>query len=571
MSAPGAVVAEAPADARGGGARVGPWRVVLAVARFEAMRLLRHPLVVLGAIGSLALLWWDYRDVGPVLERDSVGIAGRLLVLAATVLLAAHGMTTRSRRGGMDEILGGVPVRPTLRVAGEALAGLAPVALATAILAAGMAWLAAGDPIGDWLWLELAVAPTFVALAHALGLALGTWLPARVTPFVALVGLFYLQVWAHPHVGSGDSALLVALAPYHPLSEWEPYVWQARAPGEELVWLLALIAVLVIAALLRRGHGRVLLATGAVVTLAAVVAGPTAVRAVADYRGDIVLPPGVEYGPHVAVRFLVAYEERVEARDPEVCATTDDGVTFCAMPGFRDWTPRWHEATRRVTEVLPVDGLLVRQARGSWAFGGDTREVLTGMWWDRRGAGARNELELAALVAMRAVTPADRYAPAEIDLEALEPDELQRAFAELSNPCWLGGEARGAIAMWLAARGDQPLTSELGRLVEESRQRTMRTSGLPEDGAQLGTALPFTPLWLGIASSAGGVGVPDAELALEMLALPDDEVRAVVLGGLDRWLDPATSNQELATVLGLPAPAQEGDPPPPDWLMPRCA
>lgn len=533
----------------------GGLRVVLALAWAETRRLLRHPLVVLGAAASLALAASGFAGTAAVLDRDSVVLVGTLLPLAAAVMLAAHGLATRHRRARTTELLDSLPTRGVTRVAGEAIAGIGPILVALALLAAGMAYLAVGEPIGSWQWLELAIAPAMVAFAHMLGIVLGQWLPSRVTPVVVLVGMFYLHAWAHPHVGADITPLLSALAPYHALDEWVPYAWQLRAPAAELAWLLGITGVLLLAALLRHERTRALVTTGVLVLAVAVVAGSAAVGVVDDRPA---MRAQMERGAD--------HEHLVAARDGDVCVRADDSVgvqaddlVLCALPGFEDWIPRWHDTVRRVEAVLPSGVELVRQTGGSFALDDLHREVTVGMHWDRPGRGARHAFELAVQVATRSMIVAGSGPGG-----AVGGARTQAGAEEPMDHCWLGGEARAAVALWIAVQSDDRMAAELRRRTEQARGQQMIE--VMEDGTQ--RVLQVTSLHLGPQSLWSGLGAPDGDLALAMLDLPEERVRAVVLDDPARWADPTVGSDELSAELGLPAPEQETDEMP---FSQRCA
>jgi hypothetical protein len=196
----------APAEATGGirtgiapgSAAVLGRRVVLALARSETPRLLRHPLVLASFVASAVLVWWTFRAEAPVLDRDSVRLAGLFLPVAAAVLMASHGIASRSRRRRPAELLESLPTDADRRVLGEFLAVVGPIGVTVVIVGAGMVFLAVGEPIGRWQWGELAAAPAMVVLACALGVVLAQWLPHRVTPVIVVVALAYLQAWTYP-------------------------------------------------------------------------------------------------------------------------------------------------------------------------------------------------------------------------------------------------------------------------------------------------------------------------------------------------------------------------------------
>lgn len=518
--------------------------VVLAIARFELFRLVRHPLVLVAAAASLVLLWLDVVDAAPVLDRDSVLLAGRLLPFAAVIVVVAHGLATRSGHAQTTEFLDSLPTRTGARIVGEGLAGIGPVALALLVLATGMAYLAVGEPIGTWQWLELAVAPLVVALAHVFGLALGQWLAARVTSVVTVIGLLYLQAWADPAVDAAVTPILSALAPYHALLGGQPYIWQPRAPGAKLVWLFALGGMLLVGAVLRRQRSRQLLVAGVTAVAVAVVSAAFSLDAV-----------GAE-----AQAAMYAQDQRfaqlAAEHDDEVCVNVDEAVTVCAAPGFDGWVPRWTDTVRQVTDVL---GGGVEVMQQTWAnpssFGGRGGAAVVDLTWDRPGGQGTRGFDLAVQVAIGRMLAFDGSPEATVD-----------GADEVSDVCWLGGEARAGVALWAAVQGDDRWVDELQVRVEHARRYPMMIEGGPDTSS---TASPLTSVDLGQYAWWYGAGAPDAELALAMLQVAPERLGAVVLDDLAYWADPSVSGVELASALGLPPPAQE--PGQPSSWYGRCA
>lgn len=89
---------------------------ILAVAIYEGLRLVRHPLNVVGAAGSLVLIWRFIGDTAPVLPRDSVYLAGAMLPLAATVFFTANLAAMRWRH--IPELLESLPTSVLRRLVG---------------------------------------------------------------------------------------------------------------------------------------------------------------------------------------------------------------------------------------------------------------------------------------------------------------------------------------------------------------------------------------------------------------------------------------------------------------------
>lgn len=510
--------------------------IVIAVARSELPRLLRRPLVVFSVGLAVALFWWRLRLDAPVLDRDSVRLVGWFLPVAAATLVAGHGMASRSRRGRVAELLDTLPTSPERRILGEALAVLGPVVLATVFLGAGMVFLATGDPVGDWHWWELATAPLMVLLAGVLGVTLGQWLPNRVTPYLAVVALGYLQLWAHPHVDWEISEHVGALTPFQQMNLELPYLWQGRSPAAHVGWLVALTAVLLAVAALRWGRTRWVMATLVVGIGAAVLTGTAAVAAVTE-------GPSPEIEAHLdAVR---SFEHLAPRPTPEGVYTCHLRETYevCAVIGYAGWIPRWEATFQRIDRVAPSTIEQIRQSP-RWHATTDDATVVPTIEWDRGDSAGSLEFELGLQIATRAMTSSETF-PAGDD--------------EDWHVCSFAGEARAAVMLWLAAHDAPGVAEELERRVGQARSAVWYE--VAEDGTQH-IVDSSGDLWIGMESSRMSLVVPDGELALAMLDLPLDEVRRTVRDDLQRWQEPAVSGADLAAALGLPPPEPVTDPGP---------
>ena len=495
-------------------------RVVLGLVRFELPRLLRRPSVVVGFLATGAAIWLSYRTTAPVLDRDSAGLVARFLPLAAGLLVAMHGVGSRPRRGKVGEILAAVPTRPAARVTGESFALVGPVIGGFVVLGAAMVFLLLGEPTGGWRWTELAAMPALLLLGGGIGLALGQWLPRSVSPIVTVIVLAYGQAWATSDAQSFTGRWLAGIAPVHLLQASEPYVWQARSPGAHLAWLLALAAFAAITAILRWDRRGTVVASGAVFAVVAVVAGGASLRAA---QADA---PFVE--PELGVVVEQVETAAVEGDLFAVCEQRD-ALTFCALPGYEGWIPRWHETVTRITDLTPLSATRVDQRPWNIAFPSDGSDVIvTGMSWDRPGVSARETFELSAAVGLRSMIPA----------------------GAARDGCWLGGQAGGAVGLWLAVQGDEDLIDELRERVASARSG--QSIQVEADGTE--RAIDFSPLWLGVSTLDLGVGVDDGEVALAMLTLPEPTIEEVVIAELDAWREPDASLADLAEALGLDAP-----------------
>ncbi len=170
----------------------GPRATVVALARVEGRRLLRHPFILAGAalpvaVSFLSILFLD--------EADADGYAWSLLVpmmpFAAAVLVAVNLAALRGRRDAADELYRSLPASARARTAAH-LVSLTWALAATALIAAigVLVFMSKGGPPPSVL--QAVIAPAIVALCGALGLALARWMPHPGAATIGVVGMFIL-------------------------------------------------------------------------------------------------------------------------------------------------------------------------------------------------------------------------------------------------------------------------------------------------------------------------------------------------------------------------------------------
>lgn len=171
--------------------------VVLALARIEGRRLLRHPFVLAAPLIPLVAFLQYLLDDG----QTDAGYEWSLLVpympVAAAVLVAVNLAALRPRRDGAEELYRSLPAPASARTAGHLVSLAWAVAAAALLVAIALpAFLSKGNPLPG---MALAVTtPALVALCGALGLALARWLPHPAAATVGVVAVFALA-----NVGGG--------------------------------------------------------------------------------------------------------------------------------------------------------------------------------------------------------------------------------------------------------------------------------------------------------------------------------------------------------------------------------
>lgn len=330
---PEAATAAQAADSRG---------AMLALARVEARRLLRHPVTIAGLLLFLGPMVYQWVSGGanrfPVLHDEdwSKQFIG-LLTLGGAALVAANLAALRAHRHGTAAQYG-VLVLPHAWRTGAFLLAVVPFAGIVALLVVvriGLLALlpsAAGRPNPA----ELAVYPAVVLLLGALGVLLARVLRTAVLAPLVLLGIvvftFIGVLGSVP--GSRYLAWLMPVSVEEPLMPY-PIDMMERPAGRHLAYLAGLIVVLVAAALAVTGaRGRRLTLAGAAGLAVAVLAGSAQYLPVSDA---------------VKKASLDAVERPAGM---QTCRTIDQ-VTYCAFDDFAPWIDGWDTVVRGVLRGVP--------------------------------------------------------------------------------------------------------------------------------------------------------------------------------------------------------------------------
>jgi hypothetical protein len=498
-----------------------PRRAAVALARVEAVRLLRHPLTIVATLFLLGI-WvsaWFTNEVNhyPVLQdvdRDSD--LGMMLLLGAAALIAGNLAVLRAHRDGTTK-LGQVLILPDPQRTLAHLLAVVPVAVLGAVLIlARIAVLAIFTPAaGHPNPYELAIGPVTVLVLGALGVLLGRLTrSAIVAPLVLLVLLASLVVlpllaqggsaqWLQPVVAQGDPALPAPA----------PAALMARPAAAHVAYLLGLAGLLAVAAVWRAGAGTRRVAVAGSLAVVLTVAGGV-LQAQPPSRATVAARTAAMNHPsqHQTCRPL-------------------GGVSYCAFDGFTGWIPAWNTVVQGVLARVPVSArpsaLTVRQrfvvlgpndsvnlgsVVAAWraddrAAGTPNAVTATTRWGDSRSA-----VSLGALVAYQIVTGGNG-----------------------SDPC--GGA--GVLVGWLAGQVSTQTRTGLRLLAQQAHG----------DGDQN-------------VVSFGDVGVPDLgvpkaeiDVAMAALARPTAEIAARVQASWATLIAPGTTAAQAAQILGVPAPS----------------
>lgn len=503
-----------------------PRRAVLALARVEMVRMLRHP-VTIAAILLLAGIWVSaWFTIGttryPVLQdldRDSA--IGMMILLGGAALIVGNLAVLRTHRDGTTSLSQVLILPDHARTLAHLLA-LLPLAVVGAVLIlARMAVLAIFAPAaGHPNPYELAIGPATVLLLGALGVLLGrltrTAVFAPLALLVLLASLVALEPLAH-----GKPVLWLAPQGGSILEMPVPVSLMARPAAAHLGYLLGLAGLLATAAVLRGGARGVRVAVAGAVALACTVAGGTAQlsppsRAVTAARTAVMNHPSQH----------------------ETCQELGH-VTFCALAGFSRWVPAWNTVVQAVVARVPATArsaqLTVRQRIVIPAFSRRTgpEQQLAAWRADDAAAGTPGAIgidttwgdspaaaNLAAQVAYRLVTGETGEAPVE----------------ERDGATTCGGA--GVLVVWLAGQASTQASTGLRVLAEDA--------GDERGGVSFYETQLFPTVY---------VPAPELTVATQALARPRADIAARVQQSWATLTAPGTTAAQAAQILGVPAPA----------------
>jgi hypothetical protein len=515
------------------------YRVALALGRVEARLLLGSPLLILALAFSIpfVLLYLD----GEFSSRGTSWAVRQFpLVLypyCGMILLATNRAVLRGRRDGTEELFGSLPVGRSTRTGAHLVSLVTPVAVGVLNVAVLLYCVGrgAGKAANATLWsyggdgLDLQVADLayllqtllLIACAGALGIAVARLVPSTLAGVAAIVvvGLVTarlnqpgdgLELWA-PFVAPSDL----------PMSFFsEPGWWHAA-------YLLGLGTVAVGATWVLDGNrGR-----GAAALVCAMV------LLVVGGRGQV-----STLSPTVAADLAARVSDPADHQVCEMHGTTE----YCAWPEFREWLPEWATVVEPVLAAAPADIA---------ATASPVRQRLSPTQTARLEPAVRDRLEPPSVRDSPHVWPDDGALHPGATWYRDDPQELAVATGTWAVglpttmrpdgfPCYVSGQARGIVAIWLA-----------GQALDRDARLAMTSTIVPtgEEGERVEFPLRFTDLGRWGTDQQGVVVWDRAELALagQLLAEPDDRVRAELHGDWARWTDPTTGSDELAEAFDL--------------------
>ncbi len=265
----------ADADVPGASGAVARHSVVLALARAEAVRLVRHPIALVGLALTVFML------AGPQPGRSAVAFdsltTATTFMYGVFVFFAANLLTTRDRRAGAEQMLAAAATRAFERVLAMCLAALGPTLLAAMVVGIAAWAYDARDflVVAPSFW-QLAQGPVTVLGAALLGIMVARWAPYPGAPVLVMVAVVAWNVYVNDSESSRPVGMFTSWAVW----EDDNGGWggmEPGSPGWHVVYLVGLCAMAAVGALSSAARPRLpLLVAGAGLTVATVLAGSAA-------------------------------------------------------------------------------------------------------------------------------------------------------------------------------------------------------------------------------------------------------------------------------------------------------
>ncbi|GAB3863263.1 hypothetical protein ACFPIJ_54610 [Dactylosporangium cerinum] len=497
-----------------------PHRAMLALARFEAVRFLRHPLTVAALL--LFVSPWIYdvatgtTDRYPVLHVKAVdlqvlGIFG----LGGGALVVANLNTLRAHRHHTDALYSVLVLPGPWRTAAFLLAPLPYAAVVGVLVTARIGALALlPGAVGHPDPAELATTPAVVLLFAAVGVLLARLLRSAVVAPLAMFAFVVASFVVLVAASRGSTALRLLLpVMFSDLPFALPADLVNRPSLRHLAYLTGLIALVAVAAVARSGVRRPV-----VVALVLAVAF-TVTAGAAQFRTDDALR-------------RAAITATDNPAGMQTCHHRGD-VTYCAFADFTPWIPGWDAVLQGVRRPVPAtvagQPLAVRQR--VWAHGYPTgtdgsssaEQDARDTAWERAAAAAGTPAAIPVSTTWGNGTAEASFAAA-VALRLMTGSPF--------TPTSLVCGARGAVLVWLVGQATPDTAKGLRSL----------------DAASTG-GLVFMD-----ATTSMGLSVPDRDAgpALAALSHPPAEVGALIATNWTELTDPTTPADRFATLAGVP-------------------
>ncbi|MEP7113130.1 MAG: hypothetical protein ABI862_07680 [Ilumatobacteraceae bacterium] len=536
----------APASAHGSATRdagSGTQRAAGAqLAQVEGRQLLSNEVFIVGIFMSIAMLVifgfvWASDDLG---ARNSWRYWLALLPVfslpfAGMTLVAMNLAALRARRDGTEELFGSLPATSTTRVVGHL--GSVWMALVVQIVFVAVTF-ASGRFLTDHFGAidaasigDVVVSFVLVLCAGSLAVALARWL---ANPLAALAALVVLAFVGSAIGGIGDHqwslTRQLSIWPRYPDHDW---AFAVRPSWWHAAYLISLGLVVAVVAVARQQRDRFTLLLGLGAVSLAGLTGYVQTRPMTD--GD-------------AERIAVMISDPVAHSS---CRTTD-GLTLCAYRDYADITRVW---TRELTP--PFAAVAPQQRANGFAVVWHEPRL------DRLDPAVRDRIDIDALATAWSTDPATWNGVA---VDGTESNLINRLALGLWSvglplvpageaPCWAGGQARGIVALWVAAQGMSG--GDAKRFVSGT------WSGLGDDHSDSNVPAEWIDgyVWVGGAIPPVLWSATDIAAAQAVLTLDTTLVRETLWADWQHWSDASATTDDLMTELGVvPASARSAIP-----------
>ena len=502
------------------------------LARVEGRQLLRNEVFIVAIFMSIAILV----IFGLVWASDNFGANNSWrywlallpvfsLPFAGMTLVAMNLAALRARREGTEELFGSLPATATTRVVGHLgsvwMAFVVQIVFVVATFASGSFLTDHFGAIDAASIGDIMVSFALVFCAGSLAVALARWLP---NPLVALVAVVVVAIGGSAIGGIGGRhwslTRQLSIWPRYPDHDW---AFTVRPSWWHAAYLLSLAFVVVVVAVARQRHDRFTLLLGIGAVVLAGVTGYIQTRPMTG--GD-------------AERIAAMLSDPVAHSS---CRTTD-GLTLCAYHDYADVTTVWaRELTAPFAAVAP------QQRADGFAVVWHERRL------DRLDPAVRERIDIDALATSWA---ADQTTWNGVEVDGTESNLINRLALGLWSvglpsvpagdaPCWVGGQARAIVALWVAAQGMGSNDSK--RFVSG----TWNGLGDSDSGSNVPPEWIDGYIWIRDAIPPVLWSAADIVAAQAMLTLDATFVRDTLWADWQQWSDPSATTADLMTELGV--------------------
>jgi hypothetical protein len=523
-------------------------RTVLGLARVEASLLVRSALVLAGLLAGAVVIWLFIRSAEPLWWRADWEFGGGQLVLGMAVLVAAQLAAGRPRRDAMAGLYASFPATAGTRTLAH-LTSLAGAALASLLLlGAAAAVVQVRGAIGAPSIMVLAGGLLLVIAAGAAGIAIGTRFPHPLAGVLGALALFTTAATTHLASGAGIWLLPSSILQNQlgglpgPLAGYPP----AGAHAAELAGIAVLAGIVALAVTVGGARARGGLAAAGIVAVA-----------VTCFAGAVQLRPI----PTAELNHLVT--EIADPASVQHCTTVSQ-VRYCLYPGFGRDLPSLEAPVNGVLAHLPTQPgqpLTVRQVVSlditdpSLTHGHPERQISQ---WNARVQNAPGHAPTASAIYLPVGSwPAagGQVADAHFDVALATAEWAVRIPLAIvdGQPCVPLGQAREAIAIWLAILATHPPAGEL-----QAGLGALATGRGFQAVEVLNT---MVPIWnypgaaVGPTPSGPQLTAVGYLLAKAMTGLPEQKVSQVLTSAWATWLNERTTDAQLAAALGIRMPS----------------